>query len=504
MADVVHELWGNASVAKLAYSIVLLALIWLLGRELVRVWWDPQLYIGNFKYFRNGQPDAGRAESFGANLLAQHSILRGELDQERRNRSKTEKGPVEILRIWPTAEGTISLPPQVKQIELKINGFDVGGLLTSLRGWISPPNEVAVTVQARAFAGTQDEVQRVDTDVTWPRAPNFGDSKSSSLQHFNTWASNGDEEAAALLAASLIWADAAKHNPDLRSVGRENFSDWAFAWLQARIVAYERGTPGNLSDQQKERLEAAGARIASLLKNKTVYPEIWRLAADLVTLDPQSIPDGDAVSYRREYFKALGIEDPVPLEGQAEGIAGVAPGSLIFGADRNLAVRLTAVVTDQDGKKLLLFPDLIANKDERATDVYGSLLSAAPIATVVRRISSEGLPPIALAEIASGAQVGRGVFTAIGKEPKVGETVTIVPANKPAKVDQVDVTFAPLGNGFVEVSPKITKAGDAGAPIIDGGGRLVAMGYAARDKTSLLVPLADLLQRERLTLVSAP
>ena len=504
MADILEELWGDLSAAKIAYSIILLALIWLLGRELIRVWWDPQLYVGTSKYFKNGQPDAGRVESFIATLLAQHFKLRSELEAEHRSRAQSKDRPEEVLRTWPVAAGSISLPPDVKNLELKINGFDVGGLLATLRGWISQPNEVLVTVQTRTFGGGRGDVERVDTDVTWLRAPRLEKDKPTLLQHFNSWGAKTDDEAATLLAASLIWADAAERNSELLKVGRQNFSDWAYAWLQYRIINYEGATPGKLDETQEARLSTAGERVAPLLKDDA-YPEVWRLAADLVTLYPESIPGGDAKTYRQHYLKALGIEEPTVARAEAieRPLSQFMAGSLIWGPSRESAVRFTCVVQDQTGKRFLLLPDLITNQAPLPVDLYMSLGSTSPVARVTRRISADGIS-LALAEPIEGLAVSNGAIKDTAKLPTVGQTVKLIPSNKTAAITRFGARLPSIDTALIEVKPKITGAGDSGAPVLDSSGNLVAMGYAGTDKASYLAPLHDLFEQEKLTLPSGP
>ena len=504
MADILEELWADLSAAKIAYSIILLAVIWLLGRELIRVWWDPQLYVGSSKYFKNGQPDAGRVESFRAALLLQHSKLRGELDAEHRRRAQFKDRPEEVLRTWPVAADSISLPPDVQKLELKINGFDIGGLLATLRGWISQPNEVLVTVQARTFDGSGKDVERVDTDVTWPRAPRLEKNNPTLLQHFNSWGAKGDDEAATLLAASLIWADAAKHNSELLKVGRQNFGDWAYAWLQYRSIGYEGATPGRLDETQKARLSAAGERVAPLLKDDA-YPEVWRLAADLVTLYPESIPGGDAKTYRQHYLKSLGIEEPPVARAEAAGAAlsEVMAGSLIWGPSRESAVRFTSVVQDEVGKRFLLLPDLVTNQAPLPVYLYMSFESTNPMARVIRRISADGIS-FALAEPMASFAVSNGAIRGTAKLPTVGQTIKLIPSGKTAIITSLNARLPPISTALIEVSPKITASGDSGAPVLDSAGNLVAMGYAGSEKASYLVPLHDLFERERLTLASSP
>src|SRR5215207_4191938 len=126
MWDNLLEIWAGFSLAKLAYSVVLIAIIWLLANELLRIWWDRQLYVAAPNYFDDGKADTAKATTFGGQILAHHHRLRAELnsERERRAREAVEVGPAEVLRRWPIVKDSLSLPSEgLKQLELKIQGF---------------------------------------------------------------------------------------------------------------------------------------------------------------------------------------------------------------------------------------------------------------------------------------------------------------------------------------------------------------------------------------------
>jgi hypothetical protein len=92
----------------------------------------------------------------------------------------------------------------------------------------------------------------------------------------------------------------------------------------------------------------------------------------------------------------------------------------------------------------------------------------------------------------------------VGALPNVGEMVRVIPGDETATITSIDASLPAVGGGLVKVGAKITQPGDAGAPVVDSAGRLVAMGYAADEKASYLVALHDLLAKEKLKLAGSP
>lgn len=87
-----HELLMNWSLAKIAYSVVLLAVAWFFLGELYRVWFDRQLYISAPVYFADGKVDAARGTAFGGLVLASHHRMIADLKSEADKLVKGSKG----------------------------------------------------------------------------------------------------------------------------------------------------------------------------------------------------------------------------------------------------------------------------------------------------------------------------------------------------------------------------------------------------------------------------
>jgi hypothetical protein len=514
MWDIVAEVWAGFSLAKLAYSVILVAIIWLLASELLRVWWDPQLYVAAPTYFDDGKSDAAKGTTFGGQILAQHHRLGDELNSERKRRAREAvEGPAEVLRRWPVITDTLSLPQGLKQLELKIQGFDIGGMLTKLRTWISPVNEVAVTVEARSVPPSG---KLVETTVSWPRAPQWDPNQIATLRYFSTAPLPGDEVAAAAIAASLLWGDIATQDPELRKVPHEEFAAWARSWQRYRFVRDRGATPGKLEKSDTDLLEEAGRRLKPILDRKPVYPEVWRLAANILALHPASIPDNKLTwdQYRDLYLVAVGVAPALPTVAAVPAAlvaGGTGPGSLVWSEDGQLAVKVTAVVKDAEGKRFLLLPGLIARDDKVPVDLYDSSVAKdrQPVARLTRRIAANGAAPvkqgsestIALAELPPTSTASNGPIRALGPGPSLGDDVRVLGTEKVGKVDGVAVDLTGLGSNFVTVRPRITAGGDAGAPIVDVNGNLIAMGYAGTQQASFLLPVPAALKHANLTLL---
>src|SRR5207249_8823317 len=109
--------------------------------------WDHSLYVGQFQYFVDGESDDAQAKAFPAHILGQHQLLRSALIEERRRRAQERQ-----VSAPATAEVYMGLPSSLPDIarwqtvlsdlELKIQGFDLGKLLGQLRTSISPPDEI--------------------------------------------------------------------------------------------------------------------------------------------------------------------------------------------------------------------------------------------------------------------------------------------------------------------------------------------------------------------------
>lgn len=69
-------LGAHLPLAKIAYSAVLVAVIWFFVQELQRIWLDDQTYVTVASYFADGKVDTARAVAFGGHVPAMTKTLR--------------------------------------------------------------------------------------------------------------------------------------------------------------------------------------------------------------------------------------------------------------------------------------------------------------------------------------------------------------------------------------------------------------------------------------------
>ena len=206
---------GSLPFGKLAYTVILVALLTLLGRETWTLWFDQRVYIGAFDYFKDGKIEADQATAFPRLVLAQHQMLRSaildEQKQEQRRRLAQDNAQrglpagarVQIIsmRLFPQAAttGLSSWKTLLADAEIKVQGFEVGKLLSQLRAWVSPPNEVKGIVESTA--GT------VRSTFSWPAS--IGAENHVAGGQIETGPLGSDSSAALAVAANLIWAQTA-------------------------------------------------------------------------------------------------------------------------------------------------------------------------------------------------------------------------------------------------------------------------------------------------------
>jgi hypothetical protein len=505
---------ANFSLAKIAYSAVLVAVIWFFVQELRRVWFDDQTYLTVASYFVDGKADTARATAFGGHVLAQHHRLAYDLRAEEKvahNKANDKVADlVDMLPLKVSKIGGIALPASPQKLEMKIQGFDVGGLLEKLRSWVSPVDELETMVEAR---GTGASGGWTEAAVSWPMAPAWGEGSMAPLRYFTTSRSANDEEAAAEIAGTLLWAALGSKEPAIRPIPRDEFVSWLLAWRRYREVRDLKVPPPKLSDANKALLVMAGTQIKPYLERTPRFAEFWRLAANLVALHPDSIPGVPRTweYFAREYEIALNLRpatDRLMESAQAPPLSdGLAPGSVVWRADGRYAVKVTAVVKDQAGTTYLLLPAMLAQGTELPLLLYDRARpgqSGQPIARGLRYLQETGnvMPRrMLLAELLPGATVDTRAKLKLVDTPVLGSQLRVRGQESSGTIKALDVDAGGLGNGLIEVKPRITSPGDAGAPILDQNNGLVAMAYVGTHQSSLLLPLGPTLKANKLMLL---
>lgn len=499
------------SMAKVAYSALLLAVLWFFAKELNRVWRDRQTYLATPTYFVDGKTDAAKAVAFGSLVLAHHHRLTFDLAAERKEALDSVGDAREFLPIRAQKDDGIRAPGPADALELKIQGFDVGALLAKLRSWVSPINEVHVQVDARSL-GTQ--LATVEAAVSWPGAPVENDLQA--LRYFSTARVPSDDQAAATVASTLLWGSLRTTSPTIRGLPKDEFTAWILAWQRYRAVRDLQLGPDKLSAEHKKLLEQAGQEIQPFILGKPRFPEIWRLAANLVSLHPQSIPgqSNPWEFYRDAYLIAIGKQVTTAhtsTKPQGTSQPGFGPGTVVWREDGKQAVKVAAVVEDQNTKLVyLLLPDLFQHTgstprpDEALFAVDDHTGVRQTVAIVSKRMAIDRNDPrsvqVVLALLRPQVTATNSKWKIAANDPRPAEQLQDPRSGRSAAVATVGVSLDGLGSGLVAVQPKLTFAGDAGAPIVNANGELVAMGFAGTDEQSLLVPLADFLRSNQFVL----
>ena len=289
-SEAVAALAENFSWAKVLYSGVLIGVIVLLGGELRRLWFDTTLHVGTFQFFEDGEEKVAQGRAFALQVLNYHRTLVFQLGREATRRNTPAKAagaagvdpagaPLQENTWWPREVVPIHDPKSaLNDVELSVQGVNLKQLLTSLRQWVSTPNEVYGTVEKsnNVVRGT----------ASWPRGPSRsrGDLVDGQLLEIKGQADSAP--AAFQVACGLIWAQAARRQAELAGIESQDFCDWAGAWSAFVGLRDKAARLEGLDEGDIGRVKQLRAALTRFVDRGVQYPEIRRLRADLVDLLP--------------------------------------------------------------------------------------------------------------------------------------------------------------------------------------------------------------------------
>jgi hypothetical protein len=536
---------GSLTFAKSAYVLVICLIIVLLVRELYGVLWNDTLYVGNFEYFQDGRLNEEHSKTFPTYVLGQHRLLRSALIEENRRRERVDKSlsGVKYHRSLPS-----DLPEAARwssvltDVELRIQGFDIGRVLSTLKAWVAPPSEIT------GFVEKSGETVRAAINYP-PRKLADGTSASP----FETGVLIGDTSVALAIAASIVWTQAAESDASFEKIPREVFVSWILIWWDYRLLRGRTDTNQSWTLEDKNRWKQARALVDNLASGTNgVYAETWRLRADLIETIPASLKSdaelrtadqiaGDAnlaVEDRRRYAEAEGVATAITALNQISQaalktaallpdskIAAVAetvksvladPKSLYPG--RPVWVRLaspqpttdlfsitaTAIVKDGEAQKLLL-PDYVMSGAVNDAEYEFRLSPSEP--AIARAKRTDLLFP-------DGQQSGGVLLAPLAPNTAAknvadffkGDAITLKPAIADLPPDGGDLQLVTSRgadkiklkgrSGLFANVDRITGPGDGGAPVIDSDQALVAMAYSGSGTESQFLSLKWLLTKK--------
>ena len=271
--------------AKVIYSAILVGLIGIAIAELGRLWLDTRTYVGAFTFFENGKEQTAEGTTFSLQVLIQHKTLSQLFAAEERRR----KSAVDPKRQQPVASAALQkqentwwpheVPPVhnpkslLSDIELSVQGINVRDILTKFRQWITAPKEIGGTVY-KTDAG-------VRASVSWTDGPS-ADGLLVLEPQPDAW------NAALHVACSMIWIEEKTRQRDIARVTRADFCGWADAWVSFVALRDKQNTLTGTTDADVEQLKKVKDYATRLISSSTVYPEVYRLRADIVDLLPSA------------------------------------------------------------------------------------------------------------------------------------------------------------------------------------------------------------------------
>ena len=134
--------WLSSIGARVAYSLILVSVAVLFLSEAYKVWFDRAQVLAAFAYNDAGKVNEAEGRDFALRLQQQQRFLLAMLSGQR-------KDPDEPIQLddanveFQGLQATEVKGSELEEVEIKIQGFDVGGLMTRLRQWVRAPNEIS-------------------------------------------------------------------------------------------------------------------------------------------------------------------------------------------------------------------------------------------------------------------------------------------------------------------------------------------------------------------------
>jgi hypothetical protein len=264
-------------VAKLIYTAILTALTIFFVREIWKVWLDPQVYVGRFEVISDNGKDEEASISFSKRIVSAQAMLVQQMS-EYQQRSATVT-PTDQTYALPGSL-PLSLPPEALEgVEITIQNINIRQIITNIRRAFLAPNEISgyVTIRENSVLAT----------VNWPKAPTLLE-KRAALTQFLTPSRPSLQAAAAHIACSLSWARAASVERKFVAISRSQFCDFANALNDLYALRDKASTPTGLGTTDTELVRKHAAQLKLHYGSDSVYPDVYRLRADLLELLPEA------------------------------------------------------------------------------------------------------------------------------------------------------------------------------------------------------------------------
>src|SRR5262245_8483156 len=263
-------------IAKLIYSILLLGFVGVLLRELWTVWFDRTIYVGRFDVVAETGKDDSASAIFPKRIVSAQAILGQQFnDYQTRGGSDVTSDATFIL----PGMAPLLLPPEVLTgIDITVQNVNLRQVLTAVRKSFLAPNEVVGNVAVRDGS--------VLAAVDWPRAPRL-DHAGLGLTKFLVPSQPNEQAAAAYIACTLSWAQAAILDPNVAAYPRAQFCDFGAALSDLYALGEKASSPSGLDAKEAALVRKRAEQLRAHYDSGTVFPGLYRLRADLIDLLPE-------------------------------------------------------------------------------------------------------------------------------------------------------------------------------------------------------------------------
>lgn len=263
-------------IAKVVYSTLLLGLSGVLLRELWTVWFDQTIYIGRFDVVSETGKDDSASALFPKRIVSAQAILSQQFNDYQTRRAAD--APSDATFVLPGMVPLV-LPPEVLAgVDITVQNVNLRQVLTAVRKGFLAPNEVRGNVAVREGS--------VLAAVDWPRAPRFDPGKPG-LTRFLIPSQTSEQAAASYIACSLSWARAASLSPQVTTYPRAQFCDFGAALSDLYALSEKASSPSGLDAKESALVRKRAVQLRAHYGTAAVFPELYRLRADLLDLLPE-------------------------------------------------------------------------------------------------------------------------------------------------------------------------------------------------------------------------
>jgi hypothetical protein len=266
------DVWPVA--LKVAYTLLLLAMIGVLSREFYILWFDSRVFVGHFEIVVEGGEDTSTTD-FASRVVSAQAVLAHQLaDYDRLGDPSLSTD-----NTFPTNNERVALPEEaLRGVEITIQNVNLTQIFSALRKGFMAPNEI--------FGNVTSTKGAVLAAVEWPRAPQPLGETNERLTKFYVPVQTSLAASAKYIACALSWARGAAQDENLSRIPRNQFCDYVMALSDLYELSEKGAVPNTLSGEESARVRRRIEILTGYYDAIDLLPNIYRLRADLIELLP--------------------------------------------------------------------------------------------------------------------------------------------------------------------------------------------------------------------------